>query len=240
MSKIQSFSANRTGKDYICSDIHGHFDLLEQHLTAVSFDPARDRLFCLGDLIDRSDDSPRVLEYLNKPWLYSILGNHEIMLLEVCESRNPYTKQQWHFWGGDWAEDLSVEDLEEFYQAFIRLPIAIELELASGKKIGLVHANLPDKSDWNEIRSYLETLPQQNLNSYDALLRAMLWEKAPIYENYSVGLEAVTNIDHVFHGHTIVDEIIVLENRSYLDLGSYKHFRLGFIQPDEYLQKQHI
>ena len=237
MSKIKSYKANDLGKDYICSDIHGHFYLLEEQLAAVEFDKSIDRLFCLGDLIDRSYDSVLVLDYLKQPWFYSILGNHEIMLIDVCESQNQETKNQWHFWGGDWAEDLDYDDLEVYYQAFLKLPIAIELELKSRKSIGLVHANLPGNADWNEVKSHLDKISGTNINSYEPLLREMLWEKAPLFENYSIAIEAVKNIDHVFHGHTIIEEMITLENRTFMDLGSYKHFNLGFIQPDEYLGK---
>jgi len=240
MSKFTFIAKNMTGKDYICSDIHGHFFLLEQKLEQVSFNPEKDRLFCLGDLIDRSADSPQVLDYLKKSWFYSILGNHEFMLIDACETDHPEAKQQWFSWGGHWAENLSDDELDEYYQAFIKLPIAIELELTAGKKVGLVHANLPDKINWLDVKETLESLANTHINHYGPLLREMLWESAPVYENYSLDIESVENIDHVFHGHTIVKEIIVLENRTFMDLGSYKHSRLGFIQPDQYLNQLQI
>ena len=235
MSKIKIFNANTNGHDYICSDIHGHFYLLEEKMHEVNFDKSKDRLFCLGDLIDRSYDSPLALQYLKEPWFFSILGNHEIMLMDVCESGNPEVKSQWHFWGGDWAEDLTDEELDEYYQAFIKLPIGIELSLTNGKKISLIHANLAKDADWNKVKEFLESTPNTNINTYEPTLREMLWEKAPIHENYSIDIEPVKNIHHVFHGHTIVEDIIVLENRTYMDLGSYKYEKIGFIQPDEYL-----
>jgi len=117
-----------------------------------------------------------------------------------------------------------------------RLPIAIELKLKSGKKIGLVHASLPDIADWLEVKKALESLSNREVNSFAPLLRDMIWDKAPVYDNYSINLEEVKNIDHVFHGHTIVKDIIVLENRTFMDLGSYNNMKLGFIQPDEYLE----
>lgn len=159
------------------------------------------------------------------------------MLIDVCESENPNTRQQWYFWGGDWAENLSDEELNRYYQVISKLPVAIELELKSGKKIGLVHANLPDHADWHEVANALESLPDTGLNTYEPLLRSMLWEKAPVYEGYSMSIEPVKNISHVFHGHTIIDDIILLKNRTYMDLGSYKHLKTGFIQPDTYLEK---
>lgn len=237
MSRIQYFNYNEKGRDYICSDIHGHFYLLEDKLKSVNFNKSLDRLFCLGDLIDRSDDSVLVLDYLKEPWFYSIIGNHEIMLIDACEEDNPDVKRQWYFWGGDWAEDLSDEELDIYYQAISRLPVAIELELKSAKKIALVHANLPDVADWDEMKVFLESLPDVNLNTHLPLLRTMLWNKAPVYEHRSAGIEPVKNIEHVFHGHSIVKEIVVLENRTFMDLGSYQYFNIGFIQPDAYLDE---
>ena len=90
MSKLKTYLPNETGQDYICSDIHGHFSLLETQLTEVEFDKTKDRLFCLGDLIDRGDESFMALDYLNNPWFYSILGNHEIMLIEAYETNKSH------------------------------------------------------------------------------------------------------------------------------------------------------
>lgn len=239
MSKIQIINANKTGNDYICSDIHGHFDLLEQHLSNVNFNPNKDRLFCLGDLIDRSDESPQVLNYLSKPWFHSILGNHESMLIGVYEngSSNPSIRQQWYSWGGSWAEDLSDDELDVYYRAFLKFPVGIELHLKSGLKVGLIHANLPDKADWHTVINTLQEIPDDEISSHMHLLHEMLWQKASIFENYSIEMDEVKNIDHVFHGHTIVDSIIVMENRTFMDLGSYNNNKIGFVQPDQYLQQ---
>ena len=68
MSKFKTYSANHIGRDFICSDIHGHFTLLEEHLSNIDFDTSKDRLFCLGDLIDRGDESASFIDYLNKPF----------------------------------------------------------------------------------------------------------------------------------------------------------------------------
>jgi len=237
MSRLHHYSYNKKGTDYICSDIHGHFFLLEEKLASVNFDRSVDRLFCLGDLIDRSDDSVLVLDYLKQPWFYSIIGNHEAMLIGVCENGDPGARQQWHFWGGDWAEDLSDKELDRYFQVISKLPVAIELELKSGKKVGLIHANLPDQADWHEVINALALLPDEGLGTYPPLLHSMLWEKAPVYDNYSINIESVKNISHIFHGHTIVNDIILLENRTFMDLGSYMHLKIGFIQPDAYLEK---
>jgi len=85
---IRSYACNAPGTDYICSDIHGHFSLLTQQLAQIKFNEKTDRLFSLGDLIDRGDESGQALEWLAKPWFFAIQGNHERMLINAYESRS--------------------------------------------------------------------------------------------------------------------------------------------------------
>jgi serine/threonine protein phosphatase 1 len=58
-------------------DIHGHFQRLQQCLEAVGFDPAVDRLFSVGDLVDRGPHSEAALDWLAQPWFHAVQGNHE-------------------------------------------------------------------------------------------------------------------------------------------------------------------
>src|SRR3546814_5235092 len=44
-------------------DIHGRFDLLQQRLDQLDFDPEQDVAILLGDLVDRSDGSLDALEW---------------------------------------------------------------------------------------------------------------------------------------------------------------------------------
>ena len=61
---IQRFTRNTTGRDLIVGDIHGCFGRLANALTLIDFDPARDRLFSVGDLVDRGPDSRQVTDWL--------------------------------------------------------------------------------------------------------------------------------------------------------------------------------
>lgn len=67
--------ANSLGRDFIVDDLHGCLDLLDIELDRVGFDPAVDRLFSVGDLIDRGPDSMGCLRLLNKPWFFAVRGN---------------------------------------------------------------------------------------------------------------------------------------------------------------------
>lgn len=80
-SQINKLQINTVGKDYVVGDLHGCYDLLLSLLAHVNFDKCRDRLFSVGDLIDRGPDSLRCLELIAEPWFYTVQGNHEIAML---------------------------------------------------------------------------------------------------------------------------------------------------------------
>lgn len=77
MSLIRCIERNIAGRDFAVGDIHGHFTALQGALDAVAFDPVRDRLFSVGDMVDRGPESEQVLDWLAKPWFFAVQGNHE-------------------------------------------------------------------------------------------------------------------------------------------------------------------
>ena len=229
-------TANKVGFDYICSDIHGHFSLLESGLEKVCFDPDKDRLFSLGDLIDRGDESAEFMTWLQKPWFFAIQGNHERMLINAVRSQSNAMRSQWFSWGGAWAEDLDDETLGEYCVALEKLPIAIELEIDNERRVGLVHASLPKDADWNQIKRWIGSLSQSQINS-DRLASEMLWGRLLSDPEMTEknAIPHVANIDHVYHGHTIVNHYTTIGNRTYMDLGSYSTGSIGLLNPKNYL-----
>jgi serine/threonine protein phosphatase 1 len=128
-SVIRSLPANCQGKDYIVGDLHGCYDLLQRVLGEVGFDTTCDRLFSVGDLIDRGPDSLRCLELLNEPWFYAVKGNHEDMMLEFFQSYRRdghlddlkdvnHTRFLWY--GGTWVEHYFQADKRCMTSAFDR------------------------------------------------------------------------------------------------------------------------
>ena len=57
MREYKLVKANKVGRDFVVGDVHGMFDRVAQALTKVQFNPSRDRLFSVGDLIDRGPQS---------------------------------------------------------------------------------------------------------------------------------------------------------------------------------------
>ncbi|MGI9338335.1 MAG: symmetrical bis(5'-nucleosyl)-tetraphosphatase [Gammaproteobacteria bacterium] len=68
---------------YAVGDIHGCLDLLRRLLDDAGFDGARDRLWLVGDVINRGGQSLATLRWLykNRAMITLVLGNHDLHLL---------------------------------------------------------------------------------------------------------------------------------------------------------------
>ena len=61
----QHYSINELGTDFFVGDIHGHYQLLLDSLSQVGFnDNNGDRVFLVGDIINRGPDSYSCVELL--------------------------------------------------------------------------------------------------------------------------------------------------------------------------------
>lgn len=113
--------ANQTGRDFVVGDLHGCVDALRYLLVEIAFDAARDRLFSVGDLVDRGTDSLAAINLVDKPWFFPVLGNHEDALIAVAAGK--MRRQAWYAIGGAWAETLADDQLSELAARLSVLPL---------------------------------------------------------------------------------------------------------------------
>ena len=83
-------------------DIHGCLAALDAVLDAIAIEPS-DSLILLGDFVDRGPDSAgvigRLIELRERCFLFTIMGNHDELMLDVIEE-STWKLGQWLMYGG--------------------------------------------------------------------------------------------------------------------------------------------
>lgn len=227
---IHEYEKNTEGRDLFVGDLHGMYDQLIGQLTMINFNFVFDRLFCVGDMIDRGSDSLKCLGLIEEPWFFPILGNHEQMMLdhiarngdkEVDPSERMFARDIWYQNGGQWYFNLAPE----MKLRADKLATKMNDELPNGIQvgaIGMVHAECM-LDDWEMFK----------LDSGSMLREAAMWARNRInYYNTSI----VKNIEAIVVGHTPVNECQVLGNHVYIDSGAVFNYNpLTIMSYDEIL-----
>jgi serine/threonine protein phosphatase 1 len=205
---IPHFERNTAGRDFAVGDIHGMFGMLETQLGELGFDMACDRLFSVGDLVDRGPRCEAALDWLAEPWFFAVRGNHEQMAIDYAAdqlSRGRYTAN-----GGAWFIALPAARQQRYVAAFETLPFAIEIDSPQGL-IGIVHADCPF-SRWDDLRQGL-TEPHHR----EPTEQACLWSRS----RHNCQLETpVTGVQAIIVGHTPAARVRRLGNVFYIDTGA--------------------
>ena len=117
----------------VVGDLQGCYDPFRRLLDKAAFDPANDRLWLVGDLVNRGPQNLEVLRFVRSLGKAAtlVLGNHDLSLLMIAEGFG----KRGH---GDTIEDvLAAPDREELLDWLRRQPL---MHLEDG--VAMVHAGL--------------------------------------------------------------------------------------------------
>ena len=157
---LKTFEANTVGRDFVVGDLHGSYSAFLNLLKGIEFDKSKDRMFSVGDLVDRGPDSVSCLSLLREPWFNAVLANHEAMMID--KFNGGWSGSYWYQNGGQWG----MEAVNDYKAVFVNqtkdripndtsmriidllkdaeeLPFLITINTKSGKKFHVLHAELP-------------------------------------------------------------------------------------------------
>jgi serine/threonine protein phosphatase 1 len=203
---VQHHATNQAGRDFVVGDLHGCVEALRYLLREVDFDIARDRLFSVGDLVDRGDreQCEQALALLDKPWFYAVLGNHEDALCAVAEGLMP--RNRWYGIGGSWAQSVPDAELVHYAQRLRQLPLA-RVVGEGAKRFNVIHAEFfGDDADLDR-------------GQFDADVRErLLWGRDLVLGSGNPPHHALSL---TFCGHTPVREVRQIGSQVFIDTGAF-------------------
>ena len=145
---------------YVMSDIHGMYDKYKKMLDLIDLQK-NDTLYVLGDIIDRTYGSIKILkDMMKRPNVFGIFGNHELMMVECMSILNQEItnelldslNEDQIMKLSDWINNGAYQTIEEFKTLskkerqdiidYIMEFTAYEEVSVNNKKYLLIHAGL--------------------------------------------------------------------------------------------------
>ena len=197
-------------------DIHGRADLLKRALRNIK----DTQIVCVGDYVDRGDDSAEVLRLLYaRPDVVCLSGNHEEMMLHFLDHPQKH--------GPRWLRYGGLQTLASF-----GVPGASEA--ASGAALDVIAEKLKEAMG-EDLILWLRNRPVFWQSGNVAVVHAAADPAEPIDMQTTetlhwghVDFESTQREDNIWvlHGHTIIDTPLADRGRISIDTGAYATGRL--------------
>ena len=145
---------------YAVGDLQGCLKPLQCLLQEVSFDPTQDRLWLVGDLVNRGPQSLETLRFLYamRDALVCVLGNHDLHLLAVARNVERLKR------GDTLQEILDAPDRDELL-AWLRQQKLLHYD--EQRDMALVHAGIAPQ--WSMAKALRRAAEVENALRDDAL-----------------------------------------------------------------------
>jgi serine/threonine protein phosphatase 1 len=169
---------------YLISDIHGEYDLFIKLLEQINFNTKEDKLYIIGDVVDRGKDSIKALQYIygNQDSMILLKGNHEDMMINAFKY---YDNYHWFSNGGkvtfDEYMNLSKTEQNKILKYINELPCLLQIQV-DNKKYILSHAGIQTDHNGNII----ETQDQD----------FMLWSREEFLNDTEISNDVMVVVGH--------------------------------------------
>lgn len=168
---------------YAIGDVQGCHDALMRLLERVNFDPAEDRLWFCGDLVNRGPQSLESLRWVRElgDRAVTVLGNHDLHLLAAAHGTRPLQSKD------TIREILEAPDRDELLDWLRHLPL-----LHHDEELGftLVHAGLAPQWDLADaVTCAREVEDALQGEAYPALLDEMYGDTPDLWDEELSGIE---------------------------------------------------
>jgi len=144
--------------DYIVGDVQGCVTSLKNLLTKINFSYDSDRLFFLGDVVNRGENNLETMKFIlsHRDNFEMVLGNHDIHLI-ACHFDYKKIRKSDNF------DDILYSNLrEKIIEYLLNKPLALKLDQSI-----LVHAGVPPIWSREDVLYYSDCIKSnmQSLNS---------------------------------------------------------------------------
>ncbi len=179
---------------YAIGDVQGCFEPLMQLLARIRFDPDRDELWFVGDLVNRGPDSLETLRFMMRHDVRAVLGNHDTYALARHFGVTPPTRDD------TLGPLLSAPDREALMGWLLSRPVLIE-----DRGFVMVHAGLLPAWDLGTARAEARHLESELRSDPKALLARILQKPRPPWSAELQGRERAAAAASVFTRIRFVD-----------------------------------
>ena len=143
-------------RTFAIGDLQGCFDELERLLAAIEFDERQDKLWFVGDIINRGPQSLECLRYVKQAteqgFAQIVLGNHDFHLLAAYAGLEKYLSKS------DTLEPIfAAEDVEELVNWLRMQPLVVKHDIYDAI---MVHAGIPPQWSIEESIQYADEVHQ--------------------------------------------------------------------------------
>ncbi|HBG29495.1 MAG TPA: hypothetical protein DDW98_02520 [Gammaproteobacteria bacterium] len=229
------------GRFLVLGDVHGQMDMVMRLVRLIGYDPFRDRMIALGDLVDRGPSSAEALRWFAGGTLRtSLVGNHEAMMIDAEFGER--AERLWFSNDGDWAKAADPFEVNLLRRLASGFPLAIRITLADGRRFGLVHGEVPPGASWQQVQRAERGLGDGANDYSGSMTSSLLWGRRRAHWRRALQkqkpdrldleerrlltrlLKPVPGVDAVICGHTIMQgrEPVRFGSHMFIDTGAYE------------------